>query len=257
MATYLTAEAIRALREHKHLTQRQLAERLGVTDKAVSKWETGKGLPDIALVEPLARELEVSVAELLAGACVINANRAANMLKARFYVCPVCGNVIHAASEGSFSCCGVLLPALEAEDPDDAHRLTIEQADHDFYVTMDHPMEKGHYASFIAYVTTDRVHLRKLYPQQAAEARFPVMGRARSTRSATATACSPRRCARVRARCGSWSEPRAREKRRKTPRTRSARPHTLPRRGKAAVTARRAPPAPPRRCRSAGSRRRW
>ena len=176
MASYITGTTIRALRERKRCTQRDLAEQIGVTDKAVSKWETGKGLPDISLVEPLAQALGVSVAELLSGECAHNANRAANMLRTRFYVCPVCGNVVHATGEGAFSCCGILLPALEAEEPDDAHRLVIDRVEHDLHVTVDHPMDKRHYLSFIAYVTSDRVHLRKLYPEQAAEARFPLMG---------------------------------------------------------------------------------
>lgn len=176
MATYITGDTIRMLREKKRYTQRRLADEIGVTDKAVSKWETGKGLPDIALVEPLAQTLGVSVAELLSGECAVNANRAANMLRGRFYTCPVCGNVVHATGEGAFSCCGILLPALEAEGCDDEHRLVIEQVEHDFYVTMDHPMTKQHYLSFMAYVTSDRVHLRKLYPEQEPEARFPIMG---------------------------------------------------------------------------------
>lgn len=182
MSTYITGDTIRKLRERKGCTQRELASRLGVTDKAVSKWETGKGLPDITLVEPLSAALDVSVAELLSGECAHNSNRCANMLRTRFYVCPLCGNVIHATGEGAFSCCGILLPALDAEDADSAgsadsvHRLEIDVVEHDFYVTMDHPMTKQHFVSFIAYATTDRLHLRKLYPEQNAEARFPIMG---------------------------------------------------------------------------------
>lgn len=104
--TFLAAHAIKQLREERGLTQRALAESLGVTDKAVSKWESGRGLPDISLVEPLAQRLGISVAELLAGDIRANANRAGNMLKGVFYVCPICGNVVHALGEGSFSCCG-------------------------------------------------------------------------------------------------------------------------------------------------------
>lgn len=176
MSTYITSSTIRTLREKKGYTQRDLAERLGVTDKAVSKWETGKGLPDIALIEPLAQTLSVSVAELLSGECAHNENRAANMLKTHFYVCPVCGNVIQAVGEGSFSCCGITLCAHTAEAPDEHHEITVEQVEHNYYITMEHPMTKQHYLSFIAYVTTDRIHLRKLYPEQAPEARFPMMG---------------------------------------------------------------------------------
>jgi len=99
MIQYVTGSTIKALRERKSYTQKQLADLLGVSDKAVSKWETGKGLPDITLLEPLAKTLGVSVAELLSGECVINGNRSANMLRTKFYVCPVCGNVIHAMGE--------------------------------------------------------------------------------------------------------------------------------------------------------------
>ena len=55
------------LRKEQNLTQKELAERLHVTDKAVSKWETGKGFPDLKLLEPLAQVLNVSLVELLQG----------------------------------------------------------------------------------------------------------------------------------------------------------------------------------------------
>lgn len=62
-----TGALIAALRREKGTTQKQLAEKIGVTDKAVSRWETGKGFPDTALLKPLAEELGISVGELLAG----------------------------------------------------------------------------------------------------------------------------------------------------------------------------------------------
>ncbi len=176
MTSYVTCSAIRSLREGAGLTQRQLAERIGVTDKAVSKWETGRGLPDVTLVEPIARALGVSVAELLSGEQVVNANRAGNLLRSRFYVCPLCGNVIHATGEASLSCCGIALPAQEAEEPDDDHAITAEVADGEVYLTARHPMTKDHFVSFLAYVTTDQVFFRKLYPEQTADARFPYRG---------------------------------------------------------------------------------
>lgn len=61
---------IAALRREKGWTQRELATRLGVTDKAVSRWETGKGLPDISLLRPLSEALGVSVNELLSGEAI-------------------------------------------------------------------------------------------------------------------------------------------------------------------------------------------
>ena len=53
------------LRKEQNMTQKDLAERLGVTDKAVSKWETGKGFPDVKLLEPLAQALGVTLVELI------------------------------------------------------------------------------------------------------------------------------------------------------------------------------------------------
>lgn len=178
MSTYLTAGTIRALREGRGLTQRGLAERIGVTDKAVSKWESGRGLPDISLIEDLARALGVSVAELLTGDVRTNANRAGNMLRSKLYVCPICGNVVHALGEGSFSCCGVQLPPLEAEEAseDGEHAFRVERVENDWLVTLDHPMTKEHFVSFMAYVTSDTVTVTRLYPEQDAQARFPMRG---------------------------------------------------------------------------------
>lgn len=172
MATYLTADTIKGLREQRGLTQRALAEAVGVTDKAVSKWESGHGLPDISLVEPLSAALGVSVAELLTGDVRQNANRAGNLMRCKFYVCPICGNVIHALGEGSFSCCGVQLVPCEAEDAGGDHAIAVERIEDEWYVTLDHPMQKDHYISFIAYITMDGVMLKKLYPEQEAAARF-------------------------------------------------------------------------------------
>ena len=177
MNNYVTGGAIRLLREKIGYTQKQLAERLMVSDKAVSKWESGRGLPDISLIEPLAKTLGVSVAELLSGECVQNTNRHGNMLRCKFYVCPVCGNAIFATGEGAFSCCGVQLPPLEAEEADEAHAIRVERTEDEYFFSLEHPMEKTHFVSFFALVTPDRVQLVKLYPEQNAEARFAIRGR--------------------------------------------------------------------------------
>ena len=176
MNSYVTGGTIRSLREKRQLTQKQLGELVMVSDKTVSKWETGRGLPDITLLEPLAGALGVCVTELLSGACASNRNRSGNLSRARFYVCPVCGNVLWSIGEGAFSCCGIALPPLEAESPDPAHLLHAERVEDEWYVSLDHPMTKEHFLSFMAYVTTDRVEFRKLYPQQPPEARFSRCG---------------------------------------------------------------------------------
>ena len=175
MSSYVTGGMIRMLREKRNMTQKQLAEKLSVSDKTVSKWETGRGLPDVSLLEPLAESLQVSVAELLRGECAVNRNRSGNLSRGHFYVCPLCGNVIWSVGEGSYSCCGVALPALEADEAEDEHTIRLEQVEFDWYVTMDHPMTREHYISFMACVTTDRVQIVKLYPQQDAAARFPMV----------------------------------------------------------------------------------
>ena len=172
MNHYVTGAIIKALREKHRMTQAELAARLCVSDKAVSKWETGRGFPDVSLLEPLGRALHVSVPELLCGQAIVNRNRSANMLKSRFYVCPVCGNVLFARGDALVSCCGIQLPALEAEEPDDAHLLSVEKVEDERYVTVNHPMTKEHYISFIAYMTPDRYETRVLYPGGSAEARF-------------------------------------------------------------------------------------
>lgn len=177
MNNYVTGSTIRLLREKKGYTQKQLAEKLLVSDKAVSKWESGRGLPDISLIEPLAGTLGVSLAELFSGACVQNNNRHGNMLKSRFYVCPVCGNVLFASGEGAFSCCGVLLPPLEAEEGDEGHEIAAERIEGELYLTMRHPMEKTHFISFFALVTANQAQIVKLYAEQNAEARIPLIGR--------------------------------------------------------------------------------
>lgn len=176
MNNYITGAVIRQLREQKRLTQTELAKKIGVTDKAVSKWETAKGFPDISLIEPLASALGVSVMELLSGEQIHNKNRSANMLRAKFYVCPVCGNVIQSTGDALVSCCGITLPAMEAEDCDGDHDLQIERVEDEYFVSVRHEMTKKHYISFLAYITSDRVQMAKLYPEGNAEARFPIYG---------------------------------------------------------------------------------
>ena len=136
MNNYITGAAIRALREKKRLTQHQLAEKLCVSDKAISKWETGKGFPDISLIEPLANTLQVSLPELLSGEQIINTNRSANILKSNLYVCPICGNIFHSTGSAMISCCGVTLPALEAEQADEEHEIKCEKIEDEFFISI-------------------------------------------------------------------------------------------------------------------------
>ena len=174
MDRYVTGEVIKRLRESKRLTQEELAEKICVSSKAVSKWETGRGYPDISLLEPLADALGISVIELLSGNHVTNVNRTANMARGKWYVCPVCGNVIRSTGEAVISCCGVTLVPEESEEVDDAHYIRKEIAEDEYYVTVDHPMTKEHYISFLAAVSDSGVQIVKLYPEGNAEARFKI-----------------------------------------------------------------------------------
>lgn len=172
MNTYITGKIIKELREKQNLTQLELADIIGVSDKTISKWETGKGLPDITLIEPLSKALKVSVIELMNGEYIVNENKSSNMLKSKFSVCPICGNIIHTMGENINSCCGINLPILEAEPENDEHSINCEMVENEYFVSLNHEMTKEHYISFIAYITSDRCEIQKLYPEQNAEARF-------------------------------------------------------------------------------------
>ena len=177
MNTYVTGATIKALRENRKLTQAELAEIVGVSSKTVSKWETAKGLPDISLLQPLAQALGISVIELMNGKHITNQNISANMLRCKFYVCPICGNAIHSIGDTLVSCCGITLPAAEAEEADDDHRITIEKVEDEQFITIHHPMTKQHFISFLAFITSDRLQMVKFYPEGNAETRLQLRGR--------------------------------------------------------------------------------
>lgn len=174
-----TGALIRALREERGLTQRQLADALGVTDKAVSKWERGGGCPDIELLGGLAERLGTPVETLLDGSLAVDARTGGTMKRTAFRVCPACGNVIVTTGDAEVSCCGRKLAALEARPADEAHRARVEPVEGDLYCTFDHPMDKSHHLGFVGVVGHDRMALEKLYPEQGAEARLPHFGGAK------------------------------------------------------------------------------
>ena len=177
MNTYVTGATIKELRESRKLTQAELAQKIGVSSKTVSKWETAKGLPDISLLQPLAQTLGISVIELMNGEHITNKNISANMLRCMFYVCPICGNVIHGTGDAVVSCCGITLPALEAEDADNIHEIIIAKVEDEHFISISHPMTKQHFISFTAFVTSDRLQMVKFYPEGNAETRLQLRGR--------------------------------------------------------------------------------
>ena len=176
MNQYVTGAVIKELREKKGMTQAELAECLSVSDKTISKWETAKGYPDISLLEPLAKVLGVSIIELISGNAVCNVNVSANMLRSGFYVCPVCGNVIHGMGAAVIQCHGILLTPCQAEETNEDHMIFIERVEDEYYVRIEHEMTKKHYISFVAALSSDKMQMIKLYPEGNAEARVKING---------------------------------------------------------------------------------
>ena len=176
MNQYVTGAVINKLREKNNMTKFQLADKLLVSDKTISKWETGKGYPDITLLEPIAEAFSVSIMELISGDEIKNTNVSANMMRSLFYVCPVCGNVIHSMGEAAIHCHGVLLKPAEAEQTDENHKIFVERVEDELFVEIEHEMTKKHYISFVAAMSSDRIQIVKLYPEGNASARFSLSG---------------------------------------------------------------------------------
>ena len=176
MNQYVTGTVIKELREKCKLTQAELATKLNVSDKTISKWETAKGYPDISLLEPIAKIFGISITELISGNAVSNVNVSANVMRSKFYVCPVCGNIIQSMGEAVIHCHGVLLTPCQAEETDENHKIFIERVEDEYYVRVEHDMKKEHYISFIAGLSTDKIQMIKLYPEGNAEARIKING---------------------------------------------------------------------------------
>ena len=176
MNSYVTGSVIKALREKYGMTQAELACKLCVSDKTISKWETGKGYPDISLLEPIAKIFGISITELISGQTIQNVNVSGNMMRSKFYVCPVCRNVIHCMGETVVHCHGVQLMPLDIENADEKHKIVIEKIEDEYYVCIEHDMTKEHYISFAAAISSDRIQMVKLYPEGNAEARFQMRG---------------------------------------------------------------------------------
>lgn len=168
---------IRQLRKEQGLTQRQLADKLHVSHKTVSKWECGQGCPDPALWEELSGHLGADLLKLLQGELNTNRPDPGNMAKARFYVCPVCGNLLVSTGESGIFCCGRKLSPLSPGNGQESLELHMEEMDLDYYISWNHPMAKEHFIHFAACVQDDRVLLIRLYPEQEAAVRIPASRR--------------------------------------------------------------------------------
>ncbi len=170
-------QLILQLRNEKGMTQQQLADRLHISNKAVSKWECGMGCPDTSLWPGLASVLGVDIQKMLQGGLDPNGPDIGKIQNIRFYVCSSCGNILVSTGQASVSCCGRKLQPLVCSSEKSAHEITVKETDGEYYIAIQHEMRKDHYISFVAYVKNDRILLVRLYPEQDAAVRVPVMGK--------------------------------------------------------------------------------
>jgi transcriptional regulator with XRE-family HTH domain/desulfoferrodoxin (superoxide reductase-like protein) len=165
------------LRKEQGLTQKNIADALNISNKTVSKWERGFGCPDVSLLADLSGVLGADIQKMLEGELDPNRPDSGNIKKIRFYVCPICGNVLTSSNKASISCCGRKLAPLVPKEHLEHHQMTIKEIDIYNYISIDHVMKKSHFIRFIAYVGTDIVLLKRLYPEQSASIHIPAMQR--------------------------------------------------------------------------------
>ena len=158
-------QLIYKLRKEKSMTQKQLADTMNISDKAISKWERGQGCPDVSLLPELAQILGVSIDGILSGEIIANELVGGNMNKLKFYVCPQCNNLITSIEDVEILCCSKKIEKLEARKVDEEHCLKVENVEDEFYITSNHEMKKEHYIAFAAYVRGDRVIMIRQYPE--------------------------------------------------------------------------------------------
>ena len=168
---------IRRLRLESGLTQAQLAQRIGVTDKAVSKWERALGCPDVSLLGALSGVFRVDIESLLDGALPQSGTQGGNMKRLQFYLCPVCGSILTSTGQSQLSCCGRKLAPLVPVPADGAHTPEMEAVEDECYLTFPHEMSKEHHIAFVAWLSYDRMLMVRLYPEQDAALRMPFLRR--------------------------------------------------------------------------------
>jgi len=166
-------ELIYHLRKEKGLTQKQLADQMNISDRTISKWERGYGCPDVTLLPSLSTLLGVNIESILDGELSSNDFVGGNMKKSNYFVCPSCNNFVLATGDIALSCCGRKIEPLEAQKATDEEKLSIEEVDHEWFISSDHSMTKDHYISFIAFATGDQVQIMKQYPEWSFQTRLP------------------------------------------------------------------------------------
>lgn len=176
MQTIKVGYIIRELRTERGMTQKQLADKMNISDKTVSKWERGLGCPDVSLLSELSDLLEVDIGKLLSGDLAPNDFVGGNMKKTKYYVCPMCHNISLCTGDAEVSCCGRKIDQQKMQKADENDKLSVEVIEDDWYITVAHPMNKEHYISFVAFATGDRVQVIKQYPEWDMQLRIPKRG---------------------------------------------------------------------------------
>ena len=171
-----TGALIRRLRLEKGLTQRELAEQLNLHAKTISKWETGRGCPDVGLLKELSALLGVDIAAMLSGELAANEESGGNMKKTKYFVCPACRSISLSSGNAEISCCGRKLAALQMQKAAPEEKLHAEIVEDEWFITGDHPMEKDNYIHFVAFQTGDKVELIKQYPEWNLQLRLKKRG---------------------------------------------------------------------------------
>jgi len=165
------------LRKEKKMTQQQLGDKINVSNKTVSKWERGLGLPDASLWSALSEVLNADIGKMLSGELEPNPSDIGNISKTRFFVCPSCGNILTSTGAVSIACCGRILEEAKVNKTSEKYKFNIEDTDVDYYMSVEHEMTKAHYISFMAFVKSDKMFLNRMYPEQMASTHVPSLSR--------------------------------------------------------------------------------
>lgn len=169
-----TGSLIRSLRIKKGLTQKELAHMICVTDKAVCKWEKGRGCPNITLISQLSKVLEVDIQSILQGYLDRNKKIGENMNHLKFYKCPTCGNLVTSIKSVELSCCGNKLSPVSAQTRSDPeYQPVIQEFDGQYSIKFNHPMTKSDYISQVIVVRYDQIMTVNLYAESEAIITIP------------------------------------------------------------------------------------
>lgn len=169
-----TGSLIRSLRIKKGLTQKELAHMICVTDKAVCKWEKGRGCPNITLISQLSKVLGVDIQSILQGYLDKNKKIGENMNHLKFYKCPTCGNLVTSIKSVELSCCGNKLSPVSAQTRSEPeYQPVIQEFDGQYSIKFNHPMTKSNYISQVIVVRYDQIMTVNLYAESEAIITIP------------------------------------------------------------------------------------